>query len=76
MIEMSEICAEIAKKNVVIDVTGNLPDQLQNIVRTGLGADGLVRVNEATSWAQLKEKNLESFQYYLDDLNAEMARFD
>ena len=76
MIEMSNICDDIAKANVVIDVTGNLPSNLQDAVRTRMGPDGIARSNDPSSWAQMKENNLESFQYYLDDLNAKMAEYD
>ena len=68
MVEMSEECARIAAANFVIDPTGNLPDNLQNPIRSLMG-DGIIRSNDDNSWAQIKERYSEQAQYYIDELN-------
>ena len=68
MLEMSKECQRIADSHFIIDYTGNLPDGLgeacyrlcQSMVRSGM---------EGSSWAQLKEANRESFEYYIEELN-------
>ena len=72
MIEMSRVCQEIADANFVIDPTGNLPQNLQDPIRQMMG-DGIIRTANDTSWAQLKENNSETIEYYIAELNAELA---
>lgn len=74
MLEMWDICREIALANQRIDLTGNLPDKLNNTLND-LG-NGIIRNPEPTSWAQLKEKNREALDYYIEELNAMMADYD
>ena len=71
MIDMSRVCQEIADANFVVDPTGNLPDNLQNAIRNMMG-DGIIRTANDTSWAQLKENNSETIDYFIDELNAEL----
>ena len=68
MLEMWDTCREIALANQRIDLTGNLPDGLQNTINN-LG-NGIIRNTTPSTWAQLKEQNQESFNYYIDELNS------
>ena len=68
MHEMWDTCREIALANQRIDLTGNLPDGLQNTINN-LG-NGIIRNTTPSTWAQLKEQNQESFDYYIDELNS------
>ena len=69
MLDMSDECQKIAQANFIIDLTGNLPDGLQS-VHDRLG-NGIIRGgSNPSSWAQLKEANQESFEYYIEELNA------
>ena len=68
MLEMWDTCREIALANQRIDLTGNLPDGLQNTINN-LG-NGIIRNTTPSTWAQLKEQNQESFDYYIDELNS------
>ena len=68
---MSRVCQEIADANFVVDPTGNLPDNLQSAIRNMMG-DGIIRTANDTSWAQLKENNSETIDYFIEQLNAEL----
>ena len=75
MIEMSKECQRIADANFIIDYSGNLPDGLQTVY--GNLARSIVRSGQnASSWAQLKEANRESFEYYIEELNNMIEEFD
>ena len=54
-----------------MDLTGDLPSNLA----TALGrlSDGIIRNSNPSSWAQLKEENRESVEYYIEELNALIA---
>ncbi len=75
MLEMSKECQRLAMANFTTGVGGNLPDGLQavfdkfnnSIMRSG-------GTNPST-WAQLKEANKESFDYYIEELNQMVADF-
>ncbi len=74
MLNMWDTCRELALAHQRIDLTGNLPDNLQDVINN---LDrGIVRAAEPTSWAQLKEKNRESFEYYIDELNDLIAEYN
>ncbi len=72
MLEMSNICKEIADAHIVFDASGNLPDNLQQVY-SRLGDSIAHGGREPQSWAQLKENNAETFEYYIDDLNAQLG---
>ncbi len=75
MIEMSKECQKIADANFLIDYTGNLPDGLQGVCNNL--ARSMVRSGQnGSSWAQLKEANRESFEYYIEELNSMIEEFD
>ncbi len=68
MIEMARTCNQIVADNPKMFYTGNLPQGLQDVYNT---FDWNIRRSGATStWAQLKESNQESFDYYIDELNS------
>ena len=68
MIEMARTCNQIVADNPKMFYTGNLPQGLQDVYNT---FDWNIRRSGATStWAQLKEQNQESFDYYIDELNS------
>ena len=71
MLEMWDTCREIALANQRMDLTGDLPSNLA----TALGrlSDGIIRNSNPSSWAQLKEENRESVEYYIEELNALIA---
>lgn len=74
MIEMSKICKEIATEHERLDATGNLPDNLQNAVNNV--QTGITRAAEPTTWAQLKETYREQIEYYIDELNNDIANYN
>lgn len=74
MIEMSKVCKEIAAAHERLDATGNLPDNLQNAVNSV--QTGITRAAEPTSWAQLKETYREQIDFYIDQLNNDIADFN
>ena len=75
MIEMSNECKEIADRHVVIDLTGNLPNNLQGAMGN-LGGNAIARSADPSSWAQIKEEYKEQVQYYIDELNAMINEYD
>lgn len=67
MIEMNRTCNEIVANNPIMFYTGNLPEGLQGVYNT---FDWNIRRSGGQStWAQLKESNQESFEYYIEELN-------
>lgn len=73
MLEMWDECYELAVANPRIDLTGDLPDNLNTIV--GNLGNGIIRSENPSTWAQLKEQNREAFEYYIDELNAMVADY-
>ncbi len=74
MLEMWDTCRELALAHQRIDLTGNLPDNLQRSLSSL--SDGIIRNVNPSSWAQLKEQNRESVEYYIDELNALIAEYN
>lgn len=67
MLEMYDTCKELVHANTVMFYTGDLPKNINDIYND---FDWNIRRSGASStWAQLKEKNKESFEYYLEELN-------
>lgn len=67
MLEMNRTCNEIVANNPIMFYTGNLPEGLQRVYNT---FDWNIRRSGGSStWAQLKESNKESFEFYIDELN-------
>ena len=74
MLDMWDTCRELALAHQRIDLTGNLPDNLQKSLSSL--SDGIIRSVNPSSWAQLKEQNRESVEYYIDELNALIADYN
>lgn len=75
MLEMSDECKRIADEHIVFDASGNLPDNLQQ-VHSRLGDSIAHGGREPSSWAQLKEQYAETFEYYIEELNASLENPD
>lgn len=75
MLDMSDECKRIADSHVLFDASGNLPDNLQQ-VHSRLGDSIAHGGSDPSSWAQLKENNKESFEYYIEELNAMMDEYN
>ena len=74
MLDMWDTCRALALANQRIDLTGNLPDNLQRALSSL--SDGIIRTVNPSSWAQLKEQNRDSVEYYIDELNATIAEYN
>ncbi len=73
MLEMYDTCVDIANSGSVIVVyDAGYGSKLDNVVNTleGNGAN-----QEASTWAQLKEKYTEQLVYYVDALNADIDKY-
>ncbi len=67
MLEMNDLCQELAKANPVVNFSSGCPANLDSAVNNLVnGTTG----NNAQTWAQLKEQYGETIQYYLEELNA------
>lgn len=74
MMDMLAETDKIAQANRVIDPTFNLGENLDGIVRDFMG-DGIIRTANDVSWAQLKESKGEQLEYYIGELNAQIAAY-
>ena len=74
MIAMSKECKKIADANFIVDLTGDLPDNLQSAMGA-LGGNGIVRTSNDTSWGQLKEQYKDQVEFYIEQLNADIADY-
>ena len=74
MMAMREECYNIAVANPRIDLTGDLPSNLNDVIGR-LGND-IIRSVEPATWAQIKESNREAFEYYIAELNADIKDFN
>lgn len=73
MLEMNRTCNAIVAAEPIMFYTGNLPQKMQDIYNT---FDWNIRRSGASqTWAQLKESNRESFEYYLEELNALISEY-
>ena len=69
MIEMSKECQRLAQEHFVMGSANNIPSSLSSVVSRL--QDSIVRGgSNPSTWAQLKEANSDSFEYYIDELNA------
>ncbi len=73
MLEMWDTCYDLAAANPRIDLTGDLPTNLNNII--GNLGNGIIRNENPSTWAQLKEQNREAFDYYIEELNSMVADY-
>ena len=73
MLEMYDECREIILKNTYMYYNGNFIDQLNTAYNHF--RDDIARGGATTTWAQLKEQFSESFEYYLEEQNNEIANY-
>ena len=75
MLAMYDTCVEIANSgsDVIVAYDAGLGTKLSSIVGE---IEGTAFQSEAQSWAQLKEKYGEQMDYYVADLNSQMAEFE
>lgn len=74
MLDMWDHCNELVSQNVRMFQTGNLPTQLQDVYNHFDW--GITRTANASSWAQLKEQYSDSFEYYIEELNAMIDSYE
>ncbi len=74
MLTMWDTCRELALANQRIDLTGDLPKNLQDALNAL--SNGIIRTVNPSSWAQLKEQNRDSVEYYIEELNATIADYN
>lgn len=76
MLDMYDVCKELAQKgeNTLVEYGSglgsklySLSDAMKTIARSAPG--------NSSTWAQAKEKNAEAIQYYVDELNSDVAEF-
>lgn len=74
MLDMVDTCYEIAARDPIIILTGDLPSGLSS----PLDAidTGITRAANPTSWAQLKEQNREAIDYHIEELNAMIEEYN
>lgn len=74
MLDMYDTCEDIMNANVRMFYTGNLPENLQRVYNT---FDWNIRRSGGSStWAQLKESNRDSLEFYIEDLNDLIANYE
>lgn len=76
MLEMYDTCKELAQKgeNTLVEYGEGLGSKLYSL------SDGMKTIARSSSsnsstWAQAKEKNAEAIQYYVDELNSNVAEY-
>ncbi|HIV11072.1 MAG TPA: extracellular solute-binding protein [Candidatus Faeciplasma avium] len=74
MLEMYDTCKQIAEAHPRAIVTGDMTDGLNNIVASL--QYGPCRSANPSTWAQVKEENRESLEYYLEEINDMMDTYD
>lgn len=74
MLEMYDTCYEIAARDPIIILTGDVPSNLQDPLNAV--ESGITRAAEPTSWAQLKEQHKESIEYYIEELNTLVEEYN
>lgn len=74
MLDMWDTCKALALANQRMDLTGDLPSNLGNAL--GRLSDGIIRSANPSSWAQLKEENRESVEYYIEELNDLISEYN
>ncbi len=74
MLNMWDTCKRLALEHQRMDLTGDLPSNLSSAL--GGLSDGIIRSANPSSWAQLKEKQRESVDYYIDELNDLISEYN
>ena len=73
MLEMWDICYDIANNSDATIFSYNLGDKLNSVVSAYYDT---AHGSEAQTWAQLKESNSEKLVYYVQELNTKIAEFE
>lgn len=68
MLAMYDTCAEIAAANPRTIPSGNLTDKLNGLCQDYLNC--CCRYTNKSTWAQIKEKNGDAFDYYIEEINS------
>ena len=76
MLEMYDECKALAQKgeNTLVEYGEGLGNRLYS-VSDGMKTIARTAAANATTWAQSKESNGEKLQYYIDELNAQVAEY-
>lgn len=74
MLQMYDTCKEIAAAHPRAIVTGDMTDGINNIVASF--QYGPCRSANPSTWAQVKEQNMESLEYYLEEINEMMDEYN
>lgn len=74
MLEMYDTCNDIAAAHPRAIVTGDMTDGINNIVASF--QYGPCRSANPSTWAQVKEQNAESLDYYLEEINGLMDEYN
>lgn len=75
MLTMWDKCRELGLAHQRIDLTGDLPSNLQDKVGNLGSGNAIIRNSNPSTWAQLKEQNSEAINYYIDELNELISEY-
>ncbi len=70
MLQMLDICYEIANSNSIVNFSSGCQSQLKSAISNCIGG---TLGNNPSTWAQLKEQYGEQIEYYIEELNAMFA---
>lgn len=73
MLDMYDHCYALAQETIQMYYNGNFTDALNKTYNSL--RDGVARSSTPTTWAQLKEKYTDTFDYNLAEQNDQIARF-
>lgn len=74
MLDMKDECQKIADANFVFSYSGNLDAHVEDILMKA--SQWIPRSNSPATWAQFKESNEDAFEYYLEELNAQIYEYN
>ncbi len=74
MLDMYDICKQLVLDNTVMFYTGDLGDNLNSAYNSV--SWGINRAGASSSWAQLKEQQRDTIDYYLEELNAIISEYN
>ena len=75
MLDMYDTCYELATSNdnVIVVYDSGYGDKLSSLVAT---YEGIADSSDASTWAQIKESYAEQMEYYVNQLNTQVAEYD
>lgn len=74
MLDMSAEVKEICMNNPILDLSGNLNENLQ--ATHDKLCYGIARAANPTDWAKVKGDNEAAFEFYIAELNGDIAKFN